>query len=301
MLLSLDDPDTLERRTRRPLLVAAALASAILAPLVDHMLLVSTLYEGAATLEDLLYGGIWAATLAAPLGAAAAHVALRRARSPWLVLATATLAGMLYLPLLLCTQLVPELLHASLGEAVRMLALPVLTFVIGSVISGPAGFVFGLVFATGLVPAHQELAQPSHASPARSAWAAAGLLLVTAMLAALLSGTLDDPYRSVLHLLGLPMASSLAWTRVLVVPAPLGVAAVAFAVHAAFLHRRLALTRRALVEASHPQWVLEQGAQGELDAVLPLSAGDVSARSVVRLRGRGNAYRGAGPALAKLL
>ncbi len=306
MLLTLDDPHTLARRIRRPILIAAALVSAVLAPLVDQILLGSLVFEGGAVSpSDLVRSGLWAAGLAALLGAWAAHLVLRADRPGWLVLVTAPLAGVLYLPLLLTPFLVPEILRSSASEALRIVSLPFVILVMGAVISAPAGFLFGLVFASGVVPAQRALAEPTHASPARSSACAAVMLGLAALLAVLLAGPLAQPFERTIFVAFQPLLEGaevhgLAWARTVLFPAPLVLAAVLFASSSAWQHRRLALTKRALADARHPLWVLDVAGEGELASVRSLDEEPAPTSRVVRARGHGDAYRAVGPALARL-
>ena len=300
------DAARIDTRTRWPVVIAAAIASAVLSPLVDELVLGGLPGNGTYRPGELVLLATWAASLGALLGGLAVHAGLRRDRGAAHVIAFATLAGAVYPVLFVGVGLLDELGgEGSAADLGRVLIAPLVLLLVGAIVSVPAGLVFGLIFAAGASPAHAALSRPSHEGPA-IAWSGGARLLVGASaLAVLLALGLEGRYcqmifHSLLPALGLvaPPGTDIAWTRLVLLPAPLVVAAALFAARGHLLRRRLDATVRALVASSHPTWLLTDG-DGEPDA-LPLRARDQRGNKVIRARVEGFPYRAAAPAIARL-
>lgn len=298
------EPATLAARTRQPVLLATVIASAVLCPLIDELVL-GGLHRSAYRIDELALGLVWAACLGASLGGLAVHAGLRRGRGAAHVVGFAALAGALYPVLFLGVGLLDELGRVGLEEAGRLLVLPLVLLLGGSIVSVPAGLVLGAIFAAGALPAHGALESPSHESPA-IAWSGGARLLVGASaLAMLLALGLEGRYcqlifHTILPALGqhAPPGTDIAWTRLVLAPAPLAVAAALFGLRGLLLRRALDATARALMATEHPDWVLTD-VEGD-SAALPLRARDLAGNRVIRARTEGWPYRAAAPALARL-
>lgn len=308
MLEQLDDDVTLRRRVRRTMIGAAAVASAILAPLVDEILLGGVPGVGHLTVSSVLGIGGWAAALGALLGGLTMHHSLNA--KPNGVLWLAALAGAVYPALFLAGAFAPEFFHTPASGWLESIVLIALLALLGIVISAPTGFCFGLVFRTGSVSALGELERPSHESPARALGAAAKIFAAGAVLALCMSPFLEGAYCQLLYLvlqpaLGAPEVpenTDLAWTVHLALPAPLLLMSAAALVASWMQRRALRRTITALRAGTHPHWALS-GPPGahELGAALPLRAGDREGQPLsVRARAEQAPYRDS-PALVALL
>jgi hypothetical protein len=77
MLDRLDDADTLRARARRAIVLSCALAGAVLAPLVDELILGGVFSDGHALTVGQLWGfGAWTVLLGAVLGGLVGHFGL---------------------------------------------------------------------------------------------------------------------------------------------------------------------------------------------------------------------------------
>jgi hypothetical protein len=301
MLLQLDDAPSLETRTRRPLVIAAAIAGATLCPLVCDQVLGGLLAPSPFTLGELAFFGGWAAALGAWIAGGVLHLGLRASRQRYTVLLLSLGAGWLYPVgyLTLCALRAgvhpPELIQATLLIAMG-----------AALVGVPCGLAFGVLFSFGSIPAHRALVAPSHEGPAIAWLSGAKLLAVAGIAALLLSHPLEGRYchtffLTILPALALeaPPALDIAWTRHLVLPALPVLAALCFAVRAWRLRAGLERTARALRAGGHPRWVL-------LDApaeswALPLRARDRAGAKLIcpRVEGDGT-YRTSPEALARL-
>lgn len=296
MLLHLDDATTLEARTRRPLVIAAAIAGATLCPLVCA-LMVGTVFHSALTLRELALWLGWAAALGALVAGGVLHTGVRSSRRQGAVMSRSLLGGWLY----------PMAVFGPwwLLSLPDMMGLGVFS-VLAAVAGVPCGLVFGILFSCGSIPAHRALTAPSHEGPAIG-WQSGAMLLGVAGLAALfLSYPLEGPYCETFFSTLLPAlvreappGLDIAWTRHLVLPALPVLAAVFFAVRAWRLRAALERTARALEADEHPRWQLcERPPEAR---VLPLRARDRDGALLIcaRVEGHGT-YRAAPEALAQL-
>ena len=201
------------------MVLAAAIASAVLCPLVDELVL-GDLGGGAYRLGELALLAAWAASLGALLGGLAVHAGLRRERGAVHVVALATLAGAIYPVLFVGAGLLDELGRTGSADLGRVLLAPFVLLLVGAIVSVPAGLVFGLIFAAGASPAHAALSRPSHEGPAIAFAGGARLLVGAAALAVLLALGLEGRYcqvifHSLLPALGreAPPGTDIAWTR----------------------------------------------------------------------------------------
>jgi hypothetical protein len=160
------EPHLLARRTRRPVVLAAAVASAVLCPLVDELVLGGVFRSGAYSLLELAVASGWAALLGAALGALVVERSLQRERGAGHTVGFAAIAGALHPVPLIGGAALTEIRDLTLDALGRVLVAPFILLLIGSIVSVPAGLVFGAVFASGVAPAHGALVSPSHESPA---------------------------------------------------------------------------------------------------------------------------------------
>ena len=287
MLDRLDDAETLRARARRTIVLAAALASAGLAPLVDELLLGNAFGHGRMDAGGVLGFGVWGAMLGALIGGSAVRVSLRT-DSAANVVWVSILAGIVYLPLLFAGAVLPELVRHGLGDLLAMLGGGVLITVIGAIVSGPAGFGFGLVFLAGLAPLRPSIESPTHELPARAHYAAAGLFGAAGASAFLLSLALTGSYCQMVFFVLLPAlgmeappGTDIAWTCSVIVPAPFVSMTVAALARGAWLDRRVRLTVEALRRGDHPRWVLATATAGRARRELvPLREHDGERRGV---------------------
>jgi hypothetical protein len=297
------EPNTIEQRTRRPVILAAALASAILCPLVDELVLGGLFRGGAYGNRDLLLVASWSSLLGAALGALVVHAGLRRERGAGHVVGFAAVAGAVYPVLLLSAGLIGAIGHSGLEDLGRLLIAPFILLLVGSIVSVPAGLVFGAIFAAGASPAHDALRSPSHESPAIAWRGGARLLVGASALAVLLALGLEGPYcQTIFHTLlpavGLVPAADtdIAWTRLVVLPAPLIAVAALFFLRGRWLERSLEHAARMLTRDGHPTWTLLEAPD---DRTLPLRERDRRGTKAVCVRTEGLPYRASPKVLAR--
>lgn len=287
MLDRLETAETLRAHARRTIVLSAALASAGLAPLVDELVLGNAFGHGRMQAGPVIAIGVWGALLAAAIGGAAVHLALRTdsaANVVWLSI----LAGIAYVPLLLGGALLPEIVDASASDVLPILGGGALTTLVGAIVSGPAGFGFGLVFLAGLAPLSPSIEAPTHELPARAHYAAAGLFGAASASAFLLSLAMTGSYCQVIFFVLLPAlgievppGTDLAWTCFVVVPTPFVVLTIAALARGAWLARRVRLTIEALRRGDHPRWILATSTAGRARRELvPLREHDGDRRGV---------------------
>jgi hypothetical protein len=268
MIDRLETAETLRGRARRTIVLAAAIASAGLAPLVDELVLGNAFGHGRMDAVPVLAFGAWGAVLAAAIGGATVHLSLRTdsaANVVWLSI----LAGIAYLPVLLGGALVPELADRGVDDLLSMLGGGLLITVVGAIVSGPAGFGFGLVFLAGLAPLRPSIDAPTHELPARAHYAAGGLFGAASASAFLLSLAMTGSYCQMIFFVLLPAlgveappGTDLAWTCFVVVPTPFVVLSLAALARGAWLDRRMRLTVAALRRGDHPRWTLATSTAG---------------------------------------
>lgn len=309
LLSTLDDPITLARRTRRPIVLACMLCSAILAPLVDELILGGFFSEGyALTLRELVIYGVWAMLLAAAIGGLVVHLSLadRHTLGPVAdTLGLSAIGGVVQCTLVL---LAPAVMRAfAAGPLAReALALPVLGGTVGAIVSAPMGLAFGGVFLLAVRPTQAMLAAPTHAAPAQAWRHAARVLVVASALAAVVAYFLEGTYCQSLFLVvlpaldvSLPDGTDLAWTRLLFVPAPLVLAAVAAWLASVWHTWRMTRTIASLRRGDHPRWVLAPSATTPPNAaIVPLREIDRASSFAVYERDADAPYRGVAAGLA---
>lgn len=304
MRFRLSSPDEIDRATRRPLVLAAALASAVLCPLVDELVLggIGFLDGGPPPGAELSFYASWGALAGAMLGGLAMHLGLRRGAHPALLLATCAAGGFLYVPALLA----PQFLISPPHDFAALTLAPVVVTLFGGIVSVPAGLGFGVLFGLAAWVARPAVERPTHASPGRGALAAT-LLALGASIAATVLGDLCFPaLRSAIDAFatrhGLPaLAAHVSLTAAAVVVGPLALATLLFAARALWLRLDVARIRRALAADAHPRWCLTEASDEELASALPLTAADCEARTALREREAPAPYRGArSPVLARV-
>ncbi len=307
MIEALEDPQTLPLRARRPLIGAAALASAVLAPLVDEVVLGGLSSMGRIDLDELLTFGLWGGLLGAALGGLVMRAALRPGRSPAAALGFALLAGIAYPVCLLAVPALRSLSTADVSELLRVLVIgPLAVTFIGMIASVPAGFGFGLLFGAASLHARTFIDRPALDQVARG-WASAALLLGIASGAAwFLAAAISGPYCQAIFYVILPAldvvppeGTDVAWTRLVLFPAPLALAALTAWALSWREHRRIQRLARDLAADTHPTWVLdEMTTQGDGE-VLALRESDHGAarRRLARRREDGSPFRDARPAV----
>ncbi len=307
LLSHLDDAETLARRTRRPIVLACMLASAILSTLVDELILGGFFSEGyALTLHELVLYTVWAMVLSAVIGGAVVHLSLadRHLVGPVAdTLGLSALGGVVQCGLVLVAPAMVRALAAGPG-AHEALALPVMGGTMGAIVSGPVGLAFGGVFLLAVRPTQALLASPSHAGPARASRHAARVLVVASAIAFALTYFLEGTYCQSLFLViapaldvTVPEGTDLAWTRFVLVCGPLVIAALVAWGRGAWLDRRMTLLLAALRRGTHPQWVIAPTAIAHL-AILPLREGDRASSFAVTERENEAPYRRTNAALA---
>lgn len=309
LLATLDDSPTLARRTRRPIVLACMLTSAVLAPLVDELILGGFFSEGyALTLRELVIYGAWAMLLSACIGGLVVHLSLadRHALGPVAdTLGLSALGGVVQCTLVLLAPAVMRLVAAG-SLAREAMALPVLGGTVGAIVSAPMGLAFGAVFLLAVRPTQALLAAPTHAGPAQAWRHAARVLVIASALSALVAFFLEGTYCQSLFLVVLPALDvampaqvDLAWTRLLLVPAPLALAATAAWLRGAWLTWRMTRTLAALRRGEHPRWVLAPSATTPPNAaIVPLREIDRASSFAVYERDADAPYRGVAAGLA---
>ena len=307
LLCHLDDDASLARRTRRPIVLACMLASSILAPLVDELILGGFFAEGyALALHELVIYAGWAALLSAVIAGVVVHLSLadRHMIGPFAdTLGLSALGGAVQCGLVLVA---PALVRALSGgpQSHEALAMPVIGGVMGAIVSAPVGLAFGGVFLVAVRPAQRLLAAPTHSGPAE-AWRHAGLVLgIASVLAGVLAYFLEGTYCQSLFLVivpaldvYVPIGSDLAWTRLVVVPAPLVLGALVSFAWGAGLSWRMTSTLAALRAGEHPRWVIAPLAQTS-SRLAPLRDDDRTSSFAVHARDQEAPYRAAPAALA---
>lgn len=276
----LDDQDTLRARARRTVLAAVAVSAAVLAPLVDELLLGNAISHGRMDAAWVFFAGAWAAITAALTATLAMHRALGSA-TPAAVVGFSVLGGVLYPVALFSPGFLAGL---PSGDWMRLLAMPFVVVLLGGFFSAPAGLGFGFVFLSGIARIHGDLAQPTQETPAR-AWRAAALICASGALASLLLAViLAGSYCQLIFFVLLPAlgieageGTDLAWTRFVLLPAPLALASIAAFARAVWLERELTRTIALLRRGEHPRWILgASAAEGSREHVVPLRDRDRS-------------------------
>jgi hypothetical protein len=307
LLTHLDDDDALARRTRRPIVLACMLASSILAPLVDELILGGFFSEGyALALHELvLYAG-WAALLSAVIAGVVVHLSLadRHVIGPFAdTLGLSALGGTIQCGLVLVAPALVRTLSAG-PLAHEALAMPVMGGVMGAIVAAPMGLAFGGVFLVAVRPAQKLLAAPTHTGPTEAWRHAAFVLAIASVLAGVLAYVLEGTYCQSLFLViapaldvHVPTGSDLAWTRLVIVPAPLVLGALASFAWGTWLARRMKHTLTALRAGEHPGWVIAPIAQTS-SPLLPLRDDDRASSFAVHARDESAPYRAAPAALA---
>ena len=264
MTTELAAPQVLAARARRPAILACALTAAVLAPLVDWLLVEEVLRNGADPwLADVVASAVWAPVEAAVLGGVVALLALHVQARPWIrvaaTLGVAAVGGVLQLGLVMLAALPGEVARRGV-EGLEGLAGAVMFGTIGSIVSAPMGAAFGALFLLALAPAAWSSARPSHDGPAWVWLAGAALLAVGFAVSLVLLHHLEDPYCQALLVVSLPSLGvhlgdgwDLAWTRYLLA-SPLAAGSLLFVARSLWLHLALARSVVALRRDVHPRW-----------------------------------------------
>lgn len=306
MIGTLETPEVLAARSRWSLIAAAAFASAVLCPLVDELVLGGLSHGLAMRMEELLYG-LWGSAVGALLGGLAMRTALRPGRGPFWAIGTAALGGIAYPLCLLSLPALLALPGAGPDELLRALVIgPLAVTFFGAIASLPAGLAFGVIFFLGSLHARSWIDQPSHEQVASSRVSAAVLLAAASIAALLLAATLEGAYcqaifNALLPALEIvpPEGTDIAWTRLVVFPAPLAFGAAGLLVRGWLEQRRIVRLARDLAAGVHPTLVLDETlAEGETE-ILPLRETDAATprRRHVRRRDDGSPFREAGRAV----
>jgi hypothetical protein len=318
VLTRLDDVATLRRRAHAPLIAAAALSAAVLSPLVCELFLGQLAFGQRMRMRDLVLGGGWAASLGLALAALAVRAALRAPAAEHgqpgpimrAVIGRAVAGGVAYPPLLFAPFLLMGALESDLANAVKLaLVAPLVLTALGAIVSAPTGAGFGLIFSSGILRSATRLGAPAHDLVAFTRASGAVTLLIASCLAVALAAILEGSYCqtlffTVLPALGVtvPEGTDAAWTRLVVLPAPLWLGAAALYLLSLREQRRVEATVAALRASAHPAWLLDDATPGEHEAstALPLRETDrgASAHAAVRARPDGAPYREGGAALA---
>ena len=304
MLDRLETAEILRTRARRTIVSAAALASALLAPLVDELILGEAFGHGRMDGGEVLGFGAWGALAGAALGGLTMWLGLRAAGAAHVVW-IAMLAGILYLPLLLLGGLIPTVAAGGPSDLLAMLGGLLVATIVGAIASGPAGLCFGLVFVAGLAEVHGHLETPSQETPIRAVHGAARLFGAATLASLLLACALEGSFCQLVFFVLLPSVgieaaagTDIAWTRFVILPAPFALAALVTLARGAWLDRRMRLTVEALRRGEHPRWVLGELDEGGLRSeVVPLRHDDGARREsalLVHARDAQAPYRGRG-------
>lgn len=301
MTTELDDTAALPARARRPALLACALTAAVLAPLVDWLLVdeVLTDHEDPALGHVLVYA-VWTPLMAGALGGLVAFVTLRLRASAWARVAStiglAAAAGVVQLGLLFLGSLPADVADRGLA-GLECIGGGLMFGTIGSIVSAPMGAVFGMLFVIATGPAAWCDERPSHDGPAWCWLFGASILTLATGIALALLYALEGPYCQALFVVTLPSlglaqppGSDLAWTRYLLA-APLALGALAFALRSLWLHVALVRCAIALRHDRHPRWKITT--EPSRDAIVPVFASDRLRDTVVIVaREQLVAYRG---------
>jgi hypothetical protein len=310
MLTELEDGTRLRARAQRILTASAAISAAALSPVVCEMIFAQLAFSTRIQPSYLLLGGVWSAALGALLASGVMTRAFhgRAVPSAGSVIAWAMLGGLAYPVLLLAPSGLRGLMSSSASETLRLVVLgPIILTLVGAIISLPAGAAFGGVFWSGVSRMQSHLEKPAHDTVAH-AWTsgAVGLAIAAAVLLGPV-GLLEGSYCQVLFFvlfpaLGVtpPEGTDLAWTRLVVMPAPLLASAAFFAWRGARHARTVARTVEALRAGTHPRWALEARGDATETTTLPLVGAHHPAvdRMLVVARDDGSPYRDGTGALA---
>jgi len=310
MLDRLETEETLRTRARRTIVAGAAFASAILAPLVDELVLGDLFGHGRLDGGEVLTFGAWGALVGAALGGLTMWLGLRT-RAAAHVVWIAILAGLVYVPSLLLGALLPSLATRGPSDLLGMLGGLLMATMVGVIASGPAGFCFGLVFAAGLVEIHGRLERPTQETPTRAVRGATRLFAAAALASLVLALPLEGSFCQLVFFVLLPTlgiepasGTDIAWTRFVILPAPFALAALVTLARGAWLDRRMRRTVAALRRGDHPRWVLgDAGERVVGDEVVALREEDAARRDdalLVHARDAEAPYRGRGRVVARL-
>jgi hypothetical protein len=289
--------------------MASALTAAVLAPLVDWILVTELLTEHEdPSLGHVLVYAAWTPVMAGVLGGLVAFVALGMRASAWArvisTVALAAVAGAVQLGLLFLGSLPADVADRGLA-GLECIAGAAMFGSVGSFVSAPMGAVFGVLFVIATGPAAWCASRPSHDGPAWCWLSAAALLALSTGLALGLLDALEGPYCQALFVvtlpslgLALPPGSDVAWTRYLLAT-PLALGALAFALRSLWLHVALVRCAIALRHDRHPRWKITS--EPSRDAIVPVFASDRLRDTVVIVaREELDPYRGHARPLASI-
>jgi len=255
---ALHGPDLLRKRAVMRLTFAAMIASAILAPLIlgSAMLAMGSLsWEGGSPsgiTVELLCTATLAMFPAACLGGLAMHrgAAMRNESS---VLGWSVLSGVLFLGTSVCCAALVDANFTVLPDLDAMLlamGAVLLTTLVGSIVSGPMGFAFGLLFLLALSPLTSRLTRPSIVTPADALRSGAVMLLVASGVALVCASTVQVHVAAFAHD---QLALDAPWLAFAVFPVPLVLCAFVFELTSLLETRAVLRLRDAMLSDAHPE------------------------------------------------
>lgn len=290
---ALHGTDLLRKRTIMRLTLAAMVASSILAPLVlgAVTLSIGSAFDGsgpgAISLKSLAAAAL-AMVPAALFGGFAMHRGASQ-RSESATIGWAVLGGVLFLGAAIVCSACTSAQATELPRVPELMMLAVMMTGIGSILSAPAGFAFGLLFLIALSAVVARLDRPAEDTPAHAALASTAMLFVAAAVSLVPASAIEaDYFRFVVTHLG---AGIPAWTRFAVFTGPLALTALAFLLVGLSEKRTYYRARRAILRGTHPEYYPGDIAPDE-DAVPLTEADRRRANKRTLMRRESSAYRG---------
>lgn len=257
-MLALHGPDLLRKRAVTRLTLAAMIASAMLAPLIlgtTFLALTSTNWDSGPVgiTVEMLCAAVLAMVPAACLGGLAMHrgAAMRSESS---VLGWSVLSGVLFLGACVCCAGLVSFQHAghrSLEDILNMMGSLLILTMVGSIVSGPTGFAFGLLFLVALSPLTARLTRPSIVTPAHASRGSAVMLLVASGVALLCASAIHGRVDSFAHD---QLALDAPWLAFAVFPVPLVLCAFVFELTSLLETRAILRMRNAILSGAHPEY-----------------------------------------------
>ena len=256
---ALHSPDFLRKRAVMRLTFAAMIASAILAPLIlsTFCLPLNGLrdsnenYGPNGITVELLAAAVLAMVPAACLGGLAMHRGAT-SRNEASTLGWSVLGGVLFLGACVCCASISMIGADDSGPTgLEVLGLALLFTTLGSIVSGPTGFAFGLLFLIALSPLTSRLARPSIVTPADATRGAAVLLLVASGVATICAAVV---HVHVANFARDHLALDTPWLAFALFPLPLALSAFVFELKSLLETRTILRLRNAILSDAHPEY-----------------------------------------------
>lgn len=288
--------DLLRKRAVMRLTLAAMITSAILAPLVLGsvcLALGQMSWDESGSPNAITVEMLAAATLAmAPAACLGGFVMHRGAtsRNEGAMLGWGALAGVLFLGACIGCAAIPAMISSddSRATALDVLMIMLLATTIGSIVSAPMGFAFGLLFLIPLSPLTSRLAHPSTLTPADALCSGAVMLLVASGVALVCASTVQEP---VAIFVQEHLALRAPWLALALFPVPLALFACAFELQSLWETHTILRQRSAILSNTHAEYHPGEMEPGE--GAIPFTELDRKApKKRVLLQRSTSAYRG---------